>query len=303
MQIRRFGEFWEARSPAKLNLFFEILGRRADGFHDIETVMVPLGLFDRIRFAPSNDGNITLSVRHDRRLNSAVPIGRENLIVGALEMLRSQSGIGNGMAVELFKKIPSQAGLGGASGNAAAALLAGNRIWNLNWPLERLRELAASLGSDIAFFIGNGLAKCTGRGEQVHSLNYRCRLNVVVAKPPFGLSTAAIYARSVVPTQPISSTSLLRGLATGRAVSVGRSLFNRLEQCACAAESKLERLRSAFARTNPIGHQLTGSGSCWFGIYRNCKTRSAAARYLAGCLPESNIYCCQTGSLPLHQAP
>ncbi len=294
MKIQIYNDQVRVASPAKLNLFLEVHAKRTDGFHELETVMTRFSLFDFLTFAPHPDGQLRLSIQTNRRIPETVPSDERNLIVQTLQAVRNIADRSLGAVVTLFKNIPVQAGLGGSSGNAAAALLAANRIWHLHWPIEKLVQIANTIGSDVAFFLIASLARCAGRGEQVYNLDYPCRLNVVLAKPPFGLSTADIYSRCKVPDKPISSEAILIGLRSGRHSSIGRALFNRLEQSASAAEEGIIRLRREFEKTNCLGHQLTGSGSCYFGIYRNSRSMQCAARALANRMPEVEIITGQT---------
>ena len=151
------------RAPAKLNLYFEVLGRRSDGFHDVESLMVPLRLADSIALTPTlptgdgPSGEITLDIRTSFPLrvpleSPRVPSGSANLVVKALERLHERSGCSLGARVELVKRIPLAAGLGGGSSDAAAALALANRAWDLRWPINRLVEVAAEIGSDVPFF-------------------------------------------------------------------------------------------------------------------------------------------------------
>jgi 4-diphosphocytidyl-2-C-methyl-D-erythritol kinase len=282
-------------SPAKLNLFLEIHARRSDGFHELETIMMPFSLFDFLTFRPTDDDRLELAVHASRQLTGhQIPTDGRNLVIQALSIVRQLSGKTGGVLATLYKRIPVQAGLGGASGNAAATLLAANRFWNLNWPPARLLEIAQRIGSDVGFFLGDGLARCTGTGSDVQNLNYRCCLYVVAVKPPFGLSTRDIYARCDVPDKPITSHAVLAGLKSGRFAQIGRALFNRLQKPAADTHDGIARLGSEFGKTNCVGHQLTGSGSCYFGIYRNRKAMNQAARILANRLPESEIFAGQS---------
>src|SRR3954452_11511051 len=146
-----------ARAPAKLNLFLDVFGRRSDGFHDLETLMVPVRLADQVTFTASdtprdNRRPIELTVDNSSAAES-IPLGSENLIVKALELLQRRSGCALGGRVQLTKRIPISAGLGGGSSDAAAALRLANRVWRLDWPLSKLAEVAAELGSDVPFFL------------------------------------------------------------------------------------------------------------------------------------------------------
>ena len=301
MKINTVNNSVSIASPAKLNLFLEVLARRDDGFHEIETAMTKFSLFDYLKFLPTNDGQLRLTIRsHRKDIVKNVPSDEKNLIIKTLLVMRDLAGCSFGATIQLFKNIPVQAGLGGASGNAAATMLAANRIWKLNWPLKRLLEIASSIGSDVAFFLGNNLARCTGKGDEVHNLNYPCRLNIVVAKPDFGMSTSEIYARCNVPARPINIEAILAGLKSGRLFQIGKALFNRLELVASDANNGIASLRREFEKTNCVGHQLTGSGSCYYGIYRSRRSMTVAAEILANRLPDVEIFTGQTLSSGNH---
>ena len=309
MNIRELDNRLCIATPAKLNLFLEIRAKRDDGFHDLETIMSKLSVFDYLTFAPAADGKLDLQVTTAPNIEpGAVPSDASNLVMKTLRLICDLAGKAHGASVKLFKNIPVQAGLGGASGNAAGAILAANRLWKLDWPKTRLLEVASQIGSDVAFFLSDGLARCTGRGEKVQNLNYPCVLPVVIAKPKSGLSTAEIYSRCAVPTEPITTESILAGLQSGQASRIGGALFNRLEQFACQGESKvgdqldspIARMTEEFERTHCAGHQLTGSGSCYFGIYHNRRSMLSAARILTNRLPDMYVFTGQTLSSRNH---
>lgn len=282
-------------SPAKLNLFLELHRRRDDGFHELETVMTQLGLFDFLLFDRTDNDAFELKVQTNRRLkHQIVPSDESNLVISTLRLMRDLAGCGSGAAIRLFKNIPVQAGMGGASGNAAAAILAANRMWGLRWPMRKLMSIASQIGSDVAFFLGDSLSRCTGKGEKVHNLSTTCRFNIVVAQPSTGMSTGEIYSQCQVPEQPIRSRRILDSLKSGNPTSVGNAMFNRLECFAEKVSDDVAKMRNQFQKTSCLGHQLTGSGSCYFGIYRNRRTMRAAARILASRLPEMNIFTGQT---------
>src|SRR5262245_17360065 len=178
MNFRRDELTRTARAPAKLNLILDVLGRRADGFHAVETLMVPVRLADSISFTALNPqcditlGEIRLNVGYGGPLHGLpelqqIPTGSRNLIVRALRLLQERSGCELGARVELVKRIPAGAGLGGGSSDAATALRLANHAWGIQWSSDRLAELAADIGSDVPFFLYGGAAICRGRGEQV----------------------------------------------------------------------------------------------------------------------------------------
>jgi 4-diphosphocytidyl-2-C-methyl-D-erythritol kinase len=304
MRVQREATYIRVETPAKLNLFFEVLGKRIDGFHEIETLMVPINLFDSLTFTPHFSGafppgafwpppaqssrlpvvdEIALDCRWAGSANSKTALGTlppaaDNLAVRAAILLRRRAGVTAGATICLLKRIPSAAGLGGGSSDAAATLLAGNLAWRIDWPRERLVELAAELGSDVPFFLNGGAAICRGRGEQVESLARIDRLYAVVVHPPEGLSTAQVYARCTPGQPPRSVAPLVAALRRGDLGQVGRWIYNRLEQPAAEISAWIGRLGREFARLGCAGAQMSGSGTSYFGICHH----ALHARHVAG---------------------
>jgi 4-diphosphocytidyl-2-C-methyl-D-erythritol kinase len=284
------------RAPAKLNLFLDVLGRRGDGFHDLETLMVPVRLADQVSMtrtpSPSNSpGEIDLDIRASWQIGSPIalpdiPAGADNLVVKSLKLFQERSGCKFGAHVELVKRIPMAAGMGGGSSDAAAALRLANRVWQVNWDDDRLIELAAELGSDIPFFLTHGAAICRGRGEQIERLPPLPTLHFVIVKPAEALGTREVYgAHDSLPEQ---ESQVPRG-QLGRLIAgsyrcgwqdVGAWMYNRLQTAASLVSPCVERLRRTFAEFDFVAHQLTGSGSAYFGICRH----ASHARRLASIL-------------------
>lgn len=282
MKIRhgQHGRSIRIATPAKINLFFELLGKRDDGFHEIETVMSTVSLFDELQFSARDDGLLRLNI-HQEGCTAAesIPTDHSNLIIRSMLRLRESHGNANlGCDVFLRKRIPSAAGLGGASGNAAGALLAANQIWKLGLTSEQLDSVAAEIGSDVPFFFRGGICRCTGRGEIIESKNVPSGMAIVIAKPKEGLSTAAVYGECSVPQQPKNSIALLQDLRTGSWNRVGEQLFNRLEEFAMSMTPAIGKLKDTFDRLDCVGHQMSGSGSSYFGIFRNAADAHRAAK-------------------------
>src|SRR4051812_4626055 len=240
MIVRPVADGVEALAPAKLNLFLEILGRRPDGYHELESLMVAVDLFDTLRFAADPSGAITL-----RCDDPTLPAGRENLVVRAAERLKVESGCPLGATIELSKAIPAQAGLAGGSSDAAATLVALDRLWDLQTPPDRLDALAGQIGSDVAFFRHAPAAVCRGRGERAAAVPPPPPLALVVVCPPIGVRTAAVYRHLAVPEQPRPLGPVLEALAGGTTADLGRSLFNRLQGIAESLNPMLTRVRDA----------------------------------------------------------
>jgi 4-diphosphocytidyl-2-C-methyl-D-erythritol kinase len=249
--------------------------------------MATIDLCDELRLMPRSDEQLQLATRwlvaqqpeRDAILGD-VPTGSSNIVIRALERLRERAGIALGANIQLSKRIPSAAGLGGASSDAAAALLGANVIWKLNWPREKLAEVAAELGSDIPFFLGSSTAICRGRGEIIEPLTGLPPLDVVVVRPPVGLSTPAVYRECRAAEQPLSAGGLVEAWQRGDLRLVCRCMFNRLEEPASRLTPWIARLREAFRREECWGYQMSGSGSSYFGICQNAAHARRVARRL-----------------------
>ena len=266
-------EIW---APAKLNLFLEVLGRRDDGFHEIETLMVPISLCDRLSLSLREDNQIQF---HSQWLPgygcadelSDLPTDDSNLVVKALQTLRARSGCTLGINAVLAKAIPIAAGLGGGSSDAAAALVGANQLWNLGWTTKQLSEVAAELGSDVPYFLYGSASVCRGRGEVVEPLTNRLRLELVVVRPPSGLSTPTVYRRTTIPSEPNRIPALLDSWRNQEHRGVSRHMFNRLQAAAAEVSPWIGRLTTEFDRIDVIGHQMSGSGSSYFGLCRSAR--------------------------------
>jgi 4-diphosphocytidyl-2-C-methyl-D-erythritol kinase len=284
MNVHRLASSVVVRAPAKLNLFFEILAKRSDGYHEIETLMVPISLYDTLVVTSNTDGQVRVDCRwaappSDGQLGE-LPAEQDNLVTRAVTLLRSRAQVRQGASIDLVKRIPSAAGLGGGSSDAAAALLAANVLWNLDWDREALSEVGALVGSDVPFFLGHGAAVCRGRGERVERLASLSPLDFVVVRPPEGLSTAKVYANcSVVdPARPLAP--LVAALRSGDMRGVARFTHNRLEAAAESLSPWIGRLQREFAGQDCVAAQMSGSGSAYFGICRHARHARRVARRL-----------------------
>jgi len=177
-------------APAKVNLSLRILSRREDGFHEIESFITPISLCDEITI--DKKAGQEIDFRCD---DPSVPQGEENLVVRAADAFFRATKLKPSLSIELKKKIPHGAGLGGGSSDAASTLLALNRLFETNLPREALAQLAAEIGSDVPFFIFESAAFCRGRGELVVPEKLRDKFSILLLKPEFGVPTAWAYQR------------------------------------------------------------------------------------------------------------
>jgi 4-diphosphocytidyl-2-C-methyl-D-erythritol kinase len=274
-------------APAKLNLFLEIRGKRADGYHDLESLMVAVDLFDTLELRATGTSAIALTCDPP-----ALSAGPDNLVYKAAAALRTHPtwsgrearlcgrqvaipGSDLGAEIDLTKRIPAQAGLGGGSSDAAAALVGLNRIWKLGLTRQDLLGIAASIGSDVAFFLTLPAAWCTGRGEVVAPEDGGSGFHFVLVCPPVGLSTAGVYSRLVVPNDPVPGAAVRAAFRAGDADALGRAIFNRLEEPAFELEPLVGRIRHRLAASGACGAMMSGSGSTVFAV---CRDRAHAVR-------------------------
>jgi 4-diphosphocytidyl-2-C-methyl-D-erythritol kinase len=291
MRARSTGSAWEILAPAKLNLYLEVLGRRDDGFHELETVMTRVRVFDQLAWSPEKSGSFSLTYHPatPRSIQRLAPANQRNLAWRAFELLGQSAGIEPHGQATLFKRIPVQAGMGGASSDAAAALVLANSAWGVHYPVDRLAALAAELGSDVPFFLAGGPAICRGRGERIERISRIPRLHLVIAKPPGGVSTPAAFQALAAPALTSNTarnsqgelTQLVQCLQRGALTQAARQMVNRLQSAAAGLSPWIGKLQQAFARTDCLAHMMTGSGSAYFGVARSARHALVIARRLA----------------------
>lgn len=261
----------EKDSPCKVNLLLNILGRRADGFHELETVMQPIRLHDRLAFERTG---------HDIQLSCsdpALPTDRTNLVYRAAADFCAAARVAEGLRIHLEKRIPMAAGLGGGSGNAATTLLGLNELLGKPLSPSSLATLAAALGSDVPFFLQNNPALATGRGEQVEVLEPFKALEgaaFLLIHPGFGISTAWAYrqlgqfssALHGRPGRARELVSLLRHADLGRA---GAAFYNALEAPALEKYPYLVLIKEFLSAAGAPAVLMSGSGSTVFAALPN----------------------------------
>jgi 4-diphosphocytidyl-2-C-methyl-D-erythritol kinase len=243
------------RSPAKVNLFLRILGKRPDGYHELASLFQTVSLFDIIHFTFSDKDSLTCT-------DASLPLNSSNLIWKAVDLFRQKTGRQASLSVHLEKNIPMQAGLGGGSSNAATALWALNQLSGQPATIEELIKWGSQIGSDVAFFLSNGTAYCTGRGEHIRPLAPLPNTSLLLVKPREGLSTPAIYA-----ALKLSSLSKRDPEASLESWIKGEpQYFNDLEEAAFLQMPKLKNLRQQLLNDGFQHVLLCGSGSSLFCI-------------------------------------
>jgi 4-diphosphocytidyl-2-C-methyl-D-erythritol kinase len=286
-----------ARAPAKVNIYLEILGRRPDGYHEIDTIMQEISLCDEIEIRPAAEGgpeDLRLEVVEADGRPSSLSAGDDNLVLRAARLFFAELGRGSlagPLAIRLRKVVPIGAGLGGGSSDGATTLLALAALTGVGAGIEVLEEMAGRLGSDVAFFVRGGTARCRGRGEKIVSLGdaftgepFHC----VLVYPGFEVSTSLIYReldRSeegplALTAHPSIANMSLESLPN--ALRRGALFFNRLEQVALRVFPELERLKKEIQKEPFTATLMSGSGSTIYGVTRSQREAEEIAKSLRG---------------------
>ena len=277
--------------PAKLNLFLELLEKRADGFHEIDTIMTPIDLCDELRVWRIQEELIKLtvdwlpsrtivakrlgldSVSQEAANLLDIPTDERNLVYRALQRFADHYQISGGFGCDLRKRIPAGAGLGGASSDAASALLCAAKLAGIDEREPGLAKIASSLGSDIPFFLGCGgrisAARATGRGEKITGIELSTPIHYVIVYPNASLSTPEVYSHSRIPAEIRLPNQLLDAMANGDICEIQRHLANRLSEPAKKILPRIDEILESLWRSGLQACQLTGSGSACFAVARS----------------------------------
>ncbi len=265
-----------ALARAKINLTLDVLYKRQDGYHEIETVMQSIGLHDRLEFRPAG-GGISLVVE-----GKGVPRGADNLVFRAAELVRSRTGTKKGVAIHLTKAIPVAAGLGGGSADAAVTLSVLNKMWEAGFSPAELLKLGEQLGADVPFFLQGGTALARGKGERLERLPPCPALGLVLVKPPFGVQTAAVY-RVCSPGQALvkpGTRAMLEAIREGNAAGIAKRLANALEPVVFGMYPQIAQIKERLMKAGAIGALMSGSGPTVFGLTADLESaRALAGRY------------------------
>jgi 4-diphosphocytidyl-2-C-methyl-D-erythritol kinase len=246
-------------APAKINLSLRVLGRRSDGFHEIETFIAPISICDEIKIE-QRSGKQKIAFRCD---DSSVPKGEDNIVVRAANVFFKETKITSGIFIELKKRIPHGAGLGGGSSDAASTLLGLDEMFETNLPREALAKMAEMIGSDVPFFIFQSAAVCKGRGELVTPTRLCGKLLVLLLKPAFGVPTQWAYSRWR-DSREIPDVSY-----ASRAFD-GLTFVNDLERPVFEKFVFLAQMKMWLLKQREVGVALmSGSGSTVFAVIRD----------------------------------
>ena len=254
-----------ARTPAKVNLHLEVLHQREDGYHEIETIFQAIDLRDIVTVeVGSSAGPIHVQCDHP-----SVPLDRSNLCHRAAKLLRTRTGIDRSVSIRIEKKIPVAAGLGGGSSDAAATLLALDRLWKLDLDRSELEALALKLGADVPFFLRGGTAVGRGVGEVLTPVNSSGMGVFLLITPPLEISTKWVYEQlrmGLTHSTPKVNVQTIRVLLS-RFPERQWPGTNRLADVVMPAHPALLRLQDELLETRPAFAMLSGSGPSIFAVY------------------------------------
>lgn len=266
------------KAYAKINLTLDVTGRREDGYHTLDTVMQSVSVWDEIEIKKINKPGIRLFCNREY-----LPVDTKNTAFRAAQYFFQHCGItGQGLSISIRKYVPSRAGMGGGSADAAAVLHGLNRMFKTNLPLETLVELGAKVGADVPFCVVGGTCRCRGIGEQVEKVSAFPDCWLVLCKPPAGMSTPRAYA--LIDQFPVS-----RDQATERMVSllsggdlrrIGEGVANRFDETMKLPQ--VREIKRVMLAAGAMGSSMTGSGSAVFGIFDSEEAARACMQQLEG---------------------
>ncbi|MDD3730239.1 MAG: 4-(cytidine 5'-diphospho)-2-C-methyl-D-erythritol kinase, partial [Endomicrobiaceae bacterium] len=251
------------KAPAKINLYLEIINKRPDGYHNIESIMHTVSLFDILEFTLTSDSEIELSCS-----DKSLPVDSTNLVYKTAKKMQEKYGVNRGIKIHLTKNIPMGAGLGGGSSDSAAVIKALNRIWNINASKEELESFAKKIGADVPFFLTGGTAKIEGIGEKVTKIPSDVHLHAVLVKPDFGVSTVLAYSKIKFPLtnqRKIHKITdvLIKSSFTSEAAK--DLLFNRFEEFIFPEFSEIEKIKTML-QSFGCASLMSGSGATVFAL-------------------------------------
>jgi 4-diphosphocytidyl-2-C-methyl-D-erythritol kinase len=264
----------EFHSPAKINFRLKVIGRRPDGYHELVSIMVPVGLCDTIEVRPSPKQGVQLSCS-----GLFVPEGEENLVLRACQVFFVRTGLEPRLSIKLVKNIPVAAGLGGGSSNAASTLMALNEMFSEPLSFSELKELALALGADVPFFLYRKPCMARGIGEVLEPISNWPQFWYVIVMPPIAVSTAWVYANLKLELTNNKYNGNLHSFS-GDSGDIASLLENDLETVTDAHYPVIGFIKQALLDTGAKGALMSGSGPSVFGIFESENHARRAERQL-----------------------
>jgi len=277
------------KSPAKINLRLEILRRREDGYHELRTILQKISLHDTLSVSSKKEKGISITTDHPR-----LPIGRENLVYRAAQMILKKSDYKGGLHIDIRKEIPLGAGLGGGSSNAATTLKALDQLLGIGLPTKELMKIGLGIGADVPFFFLDGAAIAGGVGERLKKIELP-DLSFVLINPNFEVSTRWAYQNFIL-TKRHFHFNLQGFVKTPKGIS--RLLWNDLEGVVSHKYPQIEGMKKMLLSAGALGALMTGSGPTVFGLFSGKREAEKAFKKLEHKVRRSGWIILKTHSLP-----
>lgn len=270
---------FEAKAYAKINLCLDIIGKRDDGYHLLNGVMQSVSLHDTLSFKLNKTGRISLNIESEMPESRNLLDNKDNLVIRAVNIMFDKFNIKDGIEINLKKKIPLQAGMGGGSSDCAAALIAVNEMFDLSLSKEKLCDMGVKLGADVPFCIYNGTMRAEGIGEILSPLPSIPDCFILIAKPIKGLSTAEIFAdldSSGSITKRPDVDSFVSALNNRNLKVMCENMINVMEEASMRKIPQIGTLKALMLENNALCSIQTGSGPTVFGIYEDIESAEKA---------------------------
>jgi len=264
------------KGRAKINLTLDVVGKRENGYHDLEMIMQTVNLYDTIHIRKTKVPGIRLKANY-----SWLPTNEKNIAYRAAQLFFEESGINGGIAIEITKRIPVAAGLAGGSTDAAATLVGLNRLYETHYSREKLMEMGLKLGADVPFCIVRGTMLAEGIGEELTPLTPMPHTYVVLVKPPISVSTAVVYKNldiNDIKKHPETKT-VIKALEEGNVQKIADYMSNVLEEVTTRMHTEIDDIKKEFMDQGAMGTMMSGSGSTVFGLFDTREAANRAAKY------------------------
>lgn len=281
------------KGRAKINLTLDVVGKRENGYHDLQMIMQSINLYDTIYIRKTKVEGVRLKVNY-----SWLPTNEKNIAFKAAQLFFEESGIKGGIVIEITKRIPVAAGLAGGSTDAAATLVGLNRLYGTQYSKEKLMEMGLKLGADVPFCILRGTMLAEGIGEVLTPLTPMPFTHLVLIKPPVSVSTATVYKSLNInrierhPDTPV----VIDALKEGNIEVVARNMANVLEEVTIPMHPIIQDIKNALLEQGAMGSMMSGSGSAVFGLFDSKEKAHKAAKYFKATCNLREVYVTSTYS-------
>lgn len=264
------------KARGKINLTLDVVGKRENGYHDLRMIMQTINLYDTLFIRKIKIPGVRLTANY-----SWLPTNEKNIAYRAAQLFFEESNINAGVAIELTKRIPVAAGLGGGSADAAATLIGLNRLFNAGYSVQKLMDMGLKLGADVPFCILRGTMLAEGIGEVLTPLPSMPSISVVLVKPPISVSTASVYNNLDISTINVhpNTEAMIEAIKQRKLQSIAQHMVNVLEGVTIPMHPVISEYKEELIKHGAVGAMMSGSGSTVFGLFETKEKAYTAAKY------------------------